>query len=95
MSTIYISRTISQASSIEEVVEAINAGGMCEGMEGVEFSPEQLAGQYAEDAASDSGFPVDLEAIEAHLEFLSDAGAVFNSTEAAEWGMKIASARDE
>ena len=94
MSTIYISNAIRSATSLDEVVELINAGGVCEGMEGVEFTGSQLAGQYAEDCARDSDF-FDRASVEAHLEVLSDAGAVFEPEEAAEWAIKIHSARDE
>lgn len=94
MSIIYISRAVVSAQSLEDVVEIINKGGVCEGMEGVEFTPEQLAGQYAEDAAHDSGFAVDQDAIEAHLEILRDAGANFDASAAAAHGMAINAARD-
>ena len=95
METIYISRAVANAKSIEDVVEIINGGGTCEGMEGVEFTPEQLAGRYAEDAAYDSDYPVDAGSIKAHLEFLAEAGAIFEESAAVAHGLTINAARDK
>jgi len=41
-------------------------------------TPEQLAAQYALEAARESGYAVDADALSAHLDFLVDAGAVFD-----------------
>jgi hypothetical protein len=86
----YISNAIRSASSLQQFAAIINDGGTCEGMEGIEFTPEQLAGQYAFEAARDSGWPIDAAAIAAHLEVLADAGAEFGHTEAAEHSMALA-----
>lgn len=88
---IKISRTIAQAHSLEAVVDVINRGGVCEGVEGIEFTAEELAGQYAADAARDNGF-LDMESLAAQLEFLSDAGAVFDHPGALEWASTVATA---
>ena len=45
------------------------------------FSPEDLAGQYAADAAKQAGHTTQRDLI-AQLEFLADAGAVFDHTAA-------------
>lgn len=90
-----ISRAIETAGTLDRVVELINAGGTCEGMEGVEFSPEQLAGQYAYDAAYDAGLGIDRDNIAGQLSFLIDASAVFDEAPAIEWALKIAAARAE
>lgn len=46
------------------------------------FSSEYLAGQYAFDAAREAGDGFADASIEAHLEFLADAGAAFNTSQA-------------
>lgn len=92
---IYISRAVQNAATLEQVVELINAGGTTEGMEGVEFSPAQLAGQYAYDAADDAGFGIDRDNIAGQLSFLAAAGAVFDESAAIEWALKLAAASAE
>lgn len=92
--SIKFSRTLAQAHGLESVVSMINRGGSCESMEGVEFTPEDLAGQYAAEAARDNGF-LDVEYLAAHLQFLSDAGAVFYAPSALEWARTVATARHE
>ena len=94
MATIYISNSIKNAKNQEEVVEIINgaADGHVEGMEGIEFTPEMLAGQYAHAAAAQHGYMGEAE-IEAHLDILGDAGANFDYFAAAAHGMAIAAAK--
>jgi hypothetical protein len=91
MSTINISYAMNHATNLDAVVDMVNAGTF-EGMEGMEFSSEQLAGQYAFNAASTGDYPVDADAIAGQLEFLSDAGAVFNPSAALAHGLAIAAA---
>lgn len=89
MTTINISYALNHATTLSAAVELINEG-TCEGMEGMEFTSEQLAGQYAYNAAVESGYIVDADAINAHLEFLADDGACFNSVLAAQHALAIA-----
>ena len=42
------------------------------------FTPEQLAGWYAFDAAREAGYGYDDANLTAHLEFIADLGAVFD-----------------
>ena len=93
MTEIYISNSIKNATALTEVVDIINgaADGHVEGMEGIEFTPAQLAGQYAHSAAKDQGYMGEAE-IEAHLEILVDAGAKFDFSTALTHGMAIAAA---
>lgn len=93
---IFISNAIANAHSIEAVVEHVNEG-TCEGMEGIEFTSDMLAGQYAADAAMDAsdGEEVEEYHIEGQLEFLREAGAVFNEQSAIQYGMRIIAARAE
>lgn len=59
------------AGSIEAAAAIITEGTAL-------FTPEQLAGQYAWDAAQQAGYGTDDETIIAHLDFLSEAGAKFD-----------------
>lgn len=88
MTTINISYALNNTHSLAAVVELINEG-TCEGMEGMEFTSDQLAGQYAYNAAVESEYPVDADAISAHLDFLAEDGAVFNSVLAAQHALAI------
>lgn len=92
--TIYISNSIKNATASGGVVEIINgaADGHIEGMEGIEFTPAQLAGQYAQAAAAESGYSSDAECIDAHLEILAEKGAEFDFSTALTHGMAIAAA---
>ena len=94
MATIYISNSIVNASSMTEIVGIINgaADGHVEGIEGIEFTPAQLAGQYAQAAAAESGYSSDAECIDAHLEILAEKGAEFDFSTALTHGMAIAAA---
>lgn len=64
-------------------------------MEGIEFTPAMLAGQYAANAAKDSADNgvIEYADIEGHLEFLHNAGADFDLAAATEHGMRIVKAR--
>lgn len=93
---VLLSNRVSKASSIEEIAEMINDGGTCEGMEGIEFTSEQLAGQYAYQAIEESDYPnVTENALFNHAEFLVEAGAKFDMRKAVEWGMRIAKEYDK
>lgn len=62
----------SNSTDIEDVVDAINNGGTCEGMQGYELSGEDIAGQYAAFGVKDFGdCPED--DIEASLEHYLDS----------------------
>lgn len=71
---------ISEAKTIDEVVSIINRckhDQISEYFGGTDTrDAEAMAGQYAYSAALESGFVSD-SAIEAHLDLLSEAGAVF------------------
>lgn len=94
--TIYLSNAIANATSIEQVVEYVNEG-TCEGMEGIEFTSEMLAGQYAWSAAKEAsdGESITSYHIEGQLEFLSEVGARFDEAKATLHGLALASADDE
>jgi len=79
-----MSTAIKEALSIEEVVEIINtaAESTVKFSDGSDMrSPEEMAGEYAFDAAEESGY-TDAASIEAHLEYLADQGAEFDFKEA-------------
>ena len=63
--------------SLEEVAQLVSKG-TCEGIEGIEFSSEQLAGQYAFEAVINSDYKMSTSGLEAHLDILHDAGAIFD-----------------
>ena len=92
--TIYLSNAVANATSIEQVAEYVN-GGTCEGMEGIEFTSEMLAGQYAYSAAKECVDEATEYDIAGQLEFLRDAGAEFEEQSAIAHGMKIAAADAE
>lgn len=76
-----ISLALQNATRLEDVVEMINSGGTCEGMEGIEFNAWQLAGQYAWSAAKDAGH-TDSASLFWQLEYLESAGAEFDQPSA-------------
>ncbi|OHV13026.1 hypothetical protein [Kushneria phosphatilytica] len=93
--TTYLSNAIANSTSLEQVVEYVNEG-TCEGMEGIEFSSDMLAGQYAWSAAKEGcDDEITEESIEGQLEFLREAGGVFNEQIAVEHAMKIIAADTE
>lgn len=77
----YISLALQNATRLEDVVEMINSGGTCEGVEGIEFNAWQLAGQYAWDAAKDAGY-TDPGSLDGQLEYLENVGAEFDRASA-------------
>ena len=85
----FISNALQNAHSIDQVVELINSGS-CEGMEGIEFSSEQLAGQYAWSCAKEAGYGVEENDLEAQLEIIAEQGAEFDSKKALEHALQIA-----
>lgn len=80
-----MTNAITEAYSMEKVVEVINTSKNGESPSyfgGADTrEAEVMAGQYAWEAAKDSGFTDDAS-IEAHLTFLADAGADFNFSSA-------------
>ena len=52
--TLYLSLSMRNAETVRSCVELIAAAPISEGVEGIEFSAEQLAGQWAADYAIDS-----------------------------------------
>jgi|TARA_R110000851_G_scaffold333472_1_gene513548 hypothetical protein len=96
MANIFLSPAITNAHTLEEVVAHVNEG-TCEGMEGIEFTSEMLAGQYAWEAAKQAsdGEPITAYSLEGQLEFLSDAGARFDEPKAILHGLALASADAE
>lgn len=85
----FISNALQNAQSVEQAIKLINEG-VCEGMEGVEFSNDQLAGQHAWACAKEAGYGIDGDIINAHLEIIADQGAQFDSIKALEHALKIA-----
>lgn len=85
MTDVYLSHAIQNAQNITEVVEMINNGGHSEGIEGVEFTPEMLAGIYSYVAVEDSDSECRVhinDNHDAHLDVLIDCGAQFSSADA-------------
>jgi hypothetical protein len=82
-----MTNAITEAGGIEEVVEIINVsknGGASGYFGGTDTrEPEEMAGQYAWEAADESGYTDD-ESIEAQLDFLVAAGAEFDFSKALE-----------
>ena len=76
-----MTNAITEAASIDAVVEIINASnkGESSGYFGGADTrdAELMAGQYAWEAAEESGYTDDAS-IEAHLDFLIEAGAEFD-----------------
>lgn len=73
-----ISQALQNAQSLDQVVAVINGGGTSS------FNNEEIAAQYAWDAAEDNGEGMSTEEIEAHLDVLVEAGAEFDYQEALE-----------
>lgn len=76
-----MTNAITEAGSIDEVVEIINAsnkGKSSAYIGGTDTrDAEAMAGQYAWEAAKESGY-IDDTSIEAQLDFLVEAGAEFD-----------------
>jgi hypothetical protein len=81
-----ISPAIENARTITQVVETVNAANRGEAIAyfgGTEFRDgDQLAGHYAYGAAESSGSGMEEADFEAYLEFLNDAGALFDFSKA-------------
>lgn len=73
------------AGTIERAAEIVTEGTAM-------FSPEQLAGQYAADAAKQAGHTT-RDDLAAHLEFLAGAGAVFDHAAALDAARQFAPTR--
>lgn len=81
-----ISPAIENAHTITQVVEIVNAANRGEAIAyfgGTELRDgDQLAGHYAYDTAKSEGSGMEEADFEAHLEFLNDAGALFDFSKA-------------
>lgn len=76
------SNALDFAGSIERAAEIVTEGTAM-------FTPEQLAGQYAFDAAElDGTFTVE-DVLAAHLDFLAEAGAEFSKSDALKIAMEF------
>ena len=73
----YISNELNNCSSLEKVVDLINSG-VCEGVEGIEFTATGLAAQYAADASIDCHDRFKDDEIKSHLDILEESGAKFD-----------------
>ncbi len=58
-------------------------------MEGVEFTGEQLAGQWAFNVALDSGYVINEQGLEIHLDVLAQVGASFDPQTAVAHAMRL------
>ena len=85
---------ITEATSLEQVVSAINQAADGHGVDyfgGTDMrSAEKMAGQYALDAVTSSDYPeVNEENIAGHLEILEQAGAHFDPSGAVALALKM------
>ena len=87
--TPWLSPAITNSHDPDVIVELVNEG-TCEGMEGIEFSSEMLAEQYAYYAADDAGYGLNEDNLYAHLEFLQEYGGRFDFSKALAWAIKLA-----
>lgn len=71
-----ISQALQNAQSIDDVVEIINEGGTSS------YDSNEIASQYAYNAADEAGYGIDQANIEGHLDLLAEAGANFDYREA-------------
>lgn len=87
-----LSPVITESHSQEQIVEAINSANQGHAVEYFGGSDmhtgDQLAGQYAYDAAHDQN-DVSVENIGAHLEIISEAGAQFDAAAAMREAMRF------
>lgn len=91
MAQIWLSNYINDnTKSHEDIVDYINKGGSAEGMQGIEFTAEQLAGQYAYNATKEAGHGLAAENFESQLYYLTEAGAVFDESKATAHAQAIA-----
>lgn len=74
--------SLQNCNSINEVIELINKEEL------TDASPELIAAAYALDACRESGYGFGKEEIEAHLDSLVEAGAIFEFIAAREIAIK-------
>ncbi|MEL0637629.1 hypothetical protein V6259_12750 [Marinomonas sp. TI.3.20] len=87
-----MTNAISQAHSLDQVVEIINSDNPAEYAGGTDLrSSEVMAGQYGWEAALESGYTSD-KTIEAQLDILRDAGAEFDFREALDCAIALKNA---
>jgi ribosomal protein S25 len=75
-------RVITESHDVQQVVDAINDTATDYGAK-----PHELAAQYAIKSQTDSGYPIDEDAIYAHLKTLQGAGAQFDEKAALEYAI--------
>jgi hypothetical protein len=63
------------AAGIDRAAEIVTEGTAM-------FTPAELAGHYAYQAAKEAGYGCDAKNMEAHLELLAEAGGTFDAAEA-------------
>lgn len=80
-----LSHTITNARSIEQVVDAINGTAWVG-----DLTNDQLAGQYAYEAQRQSGYEIEEDALEVHLDVLASAGAKFDFVAAKKHAKELA-----
>lgn len=85
MTAIKTSWAMSNALTLAECVDLVNGAGM----------PDQMAGQYAYEAQTESGYPICEDALIVHLDVLCDAGAHFDYCAAIAHGMMLAKDEEE
>lgn len=80
----YSSKTLRDCRDIEKVIELINSGTILEGIEGVEFTPEELAAEYSYEAAKENVGEelIENDKLEFHLSILLEKGANFSYPDA-------------
>lgn len=89
---------LNKCQSLGEVVEMVNQqnpGDPSETGCAYHYSSEQAAAIYACDAAKESGYAIDSDSLEAHLEVLANDGASFDSSEALEIARSIVANYEE
>ena len=92
MSRIYTSNLV-QNGSMTDIVNAINDGGTVEGVEGIEFTSEMLAGNYAYNCALEAGFGFEEANLDFHLDVLYDNyKAKFDYSDARDYALKLSEA---
>ena len=69
---------LNQAATLLDVVNLINEAPSAEEMNDMEFTAEQLAGQYAFEAADEAGYGFNDPELEVHLDILEEEGAKFD-----------------
>ena len=101
MTTTYISLSMSNANTVARCVELIAEAPVVEGMEKIEFSAEQLAGQWAADYAIDSDTKlsdIDESTLDAFVDIVEEhcaeeGGADFDHAAALAHALKIVQVR--